>query len=400
MIRPCLLFAFCFWLLGVSAVRCEEPTARLNYHAPPSGAPAMMRRQHAFELPSLLDLGERKISTSDAWFNERRPELLKAWTHVLGKVDPTAADMQWFGDVTKAKVVSTEEKDGYTRLEIDLPIEKDFYQHYVLLMPKGKGPFPAVIAWTSTGPDYRAPEEWWGAWLAKRGYVVLQGWAFIRSYREDTSFRNGAGLQVYKRFGRWLPMAKMAHDASREAEYLRSLPQVDPDRLGFMGFSLSAKSALYVAALRPEFKAVVSIDPHLAIYGATNYQSPWYLDFNRPFKDIKTPDYPVAELRNTVWSLLDTDPERPGFERNHHELLALTAPRALMVIGLSADKESATHSDDQQSYAYYNRAKEVYRLVGAEENLQYVPLTSGHKANSPESDAAWQGFFEKHLRGK
>ena len=36
----------------------------------------------------------------------------------------------------------------------DLPIEKDFYQHHLLLLPKnqGKGPFPAVVAWSSSTP--------------------------------------------------------------------------------------------------------------------------------------------------------------------------------------------------------------------------------------------------------
>lgn len=85
-------------------------------------------------------------------------------------------------------------------------MEKDFYQPHLLLLPKGQGrePFPAVVAWTSTTPDLTAPEQWWGAWLAER-----------------------------------------------EAAYFGSLKQVDAKRLGFIGFSLGAKAALYVAAFAP-----------------------------------------------------------------------------------------------------------------------------------------------------
>ncbi|QDU94964.1 alpha/beta hydrolase family protein [Lignipirellula cremea] len=378
----------------------EEPGSseiRLRYHTPPAWSPPEMKRQHDYDLPSLLT-GESPVTTADQWREVARPRLLESWRRILGKIEPAAADMQWFGDVTQAKTIRVEQKEGYRRVELTIPLEKDFFQNHLLLLPDGEGPFPAVIAWTSTSPDYQQPEEWWGVWLAQHGYVVLTSWAFIRHYRDDTSYRNGASEKVYERFGRWLPLAKMAHDASRQAEYLRSLPQVDPDRLGFIGFSLSAKSALYVGAFDPEFKAVVSIDPHLAMHGATNYESPWYLDWRRPFEDINTPDYPVKELRGTVWSLLDADPQRPGFEHNHHELLALCAPRAMLVIGCSADKESASHSDDRQSIAYYLRAREVYRLLGADDHLQYLPLTEGHQAVSPAINAAWQAFFQKHLQ--
>ena len=64
---------------------------------------------------------------------------------------------------------------------------------------------------------------------------------------------------------------------------------------------------------------------------------------------------------------IGADPGRPGFERNHHELMALCAPRALLLIGCSMDKPSAVHSDDVQSWSYFNRAREVYELLGVPE---------------------------------
>lgn len=388
-------------MMGLSgSAWTQEAKPTFRYHSPPQNTHPLMAKQAEFDLPSLLVAGDGDaIRTPEQWKTHRK-DLVKAWTRILGKLEPSATDAKWFGDVTQVEIQETTEKKGYTRIRLTIPIEKDFHQPHLLLIPKGQGagPFPAVIAWTSTSPDYQKPEEWWGAWLAERGFVVLTGWSHIRNYREGRNYRTQVNEAVYDRFGRWLPLAKMVHDVQREVAFLKSRPEVDASRIGFIGFSLSAKTALYVAAFAPEVSATVSIDPHIAIHGATNYGDPWYLDWKRKFGDISTPDYPDEKLQNTVWSLLDTDPTRPGFERNHHELMALCAPRALMVIGCSSDQESATHSDDRQSLGYVNRAKEVYDLLGIRERFEYVPLTGGHRATGPQLDPQWQAFFVKWLK--
>ena len=386
------------FLAGIPVLSSAEERS-FRYHTPPNNTHPLMAKQAEYDLPSLLVAKDRTPIRTPAEWKTRREELVSEWTRILGKLKPTEADQKWFGDVTQVEIQETSEKEGYTRIHLTIPIEKDFYQPHLLLVPKGQGqgPFPAVIAWTSTSPDYTDPEHRWGAWLARRGFVVLTGWSHIRNYREGSSYRKKVNEVVYDRFGRWLPMGKMVHDVQREVEFLKSRPEVDADRIGFIGFSLSAKTALYVAAFAPEIAAIVSIDPHIAINGATNYGDPWYLDWKRPFDDIKTPNYPDKNLRNTVWSLLDADPSRPGFERNHHELMALCAPRALMVIGCSADQDSATHSDDRQSIGYVNRAKEVYKLLNIPQRFEYIPLTGGHRATGPDLDPNWQRFFQKWL---
>jgi dienelactone hydrolase len=340
-------------------------------------------------IPSLV----AGLRGADDWHKVRRPELLRLWTSILGKLEPGESDRRWFGDIREAVVRSRTELDTYTRIDLQLPIEKDFLQDHLLLMPRnqGKGPFPAVICWTSSSPDYTAPEQWWGAWLASHGYVVLTSWSFIRNYRGGSSYRNQVSERVYERFGHWLPIAKMAHDARREAEYLRSLPEVNGERLGFMGFSLGAKAAVYVAAFAPEIQATVALDPHIAVNGGTNWYAPWYLDWLRPFDDIATPEH-------TVLSLLNPDKKRPGFEHDHHELMALTAPRPFLLIGGSLSEDSGGDSDDQQSRGYFERAREVYELLGAKEKIGFALTGDGHKPNGPNIDPAWRGFFERWLK--
>jgi len=340
-------------------------------------------------IPSLVE----GLHSSQDWYQKKRPELMKLWTGILGKLEPDAKDKRWFGDIRKAVIRDRRELEHYTRLEIDLPIEKDFYQHHLLLLPKnqGRGPFPAVVCWTSSSPDYAAPEQWWGQWLAEHGYVVLTSWSFIRHYRDDTNYATGAIDKLYERFGHWLGLGKMVHDARREAEYLRSLKEVDHKRMGFIGFSLGAKAAVYVAAFAPEFKATVALDAHIAVNGNTNWYDRWYLDWLRPFPDISTPQH-------TVLSLLNPDPARPGFEHDHHELMALAAPRAFLLIGGSQSEDHGGDSDDLESWGYVNRAREVYQLLGVPERIQYVSTNNGHKPNGPDIDPAWRAFFDRWLK--
>jgi len=383
------------WLLAAwlaaGAPQAAEDALRLNQHrvtnkrspAPEPGAEREL-------IPSLVE----GLRSPEDWYRRRRPRILRYWRTLLGKLEPEGADKRWFGDIRRVRILSTELRPGYTRIHLELPIEKDFYQPHLLLLPRGQGPgpFPAVIAWTSSTPDYTAPEQYWGAWLAERGYVVLTGWSFIRNYRDGTTARQGAPEKLYERFGHWLPIAKMVHDARREFQYLKSRQEVDPRRVGFIGFSLGAKAAVYVAAFAPEIKATVALDPHIAVNGGTNWFDPWYLDWLRPFPKIPTP-------QRTVLSMLNPDPARPGFEHDHHELMALAAPRAFLLIGGRGDCEDCGgDSDDRQSWGYFNRAKEVYTLLGIPERIQFVLTTDGHKPNGPAIDPAWREFFERWLK--
>jgi dienelactone hydrolase len=380
-------------LIASTAIAQTPDTERLNQHKVTSrSSPAPEPGAEKEQIPSLVE----GLHSADDWWNVRRPELLRFWTTLLGKLGPNKQDRKWFGDIRKAVVRETTDQGTYTRIALDLPIEKDFLQHHLLLLPKnqGPGPFPTVICWTSSTPDYTEPEKWWGKWLAEHGYVVLTSWSFIRHYRDDTTAENGAAQKLYDRFGHWLPMAKMVNDAQREAEYLRSLKQVDGKRIGFMGFSLSAKAALYIAAFAPEFKATVAIDPHTAVNGGTNWYDPWYLDWLRPFPDIPTPQH-------TVLSMLNSDPARPGFEHDHHEILALAAPRALLIIGgAKGSEDRGGDSDDRESWGYYNRAEEVYKLLGIPNKLRFVLTDNGHHANGPDMDPAWRTFLDRYLKQK
>jgi len=367
-------------------VFAQDPAERVNQHrvsSPRSPAPE----------PDAENVPLARLATSkEDWQKTQRPRLVKAWRGILGKLEPNKNDRQWFFPAPPMREIERSETPHYTRIHIEIALEKDFWQPSLLLLPKNfPGRRPAVIAWTSTSPDWKKPEEWWGAWLAERGYVVLTGWSHIRNYRGSSSYRNQVSEVVYERFGRWAGMSRMVWDVRQQARFLSARKDVDPRRLGFIGMSLSAKTALYVAAFAPEIAATVSVDPHIALNGATNYYAPWYMDWTRKFDDIQTPE-------KTVLSLLNTDPGRPGLEHDHHEILALAAPRALLVIGGAGDREdNGGDSDDRQSWGYANRAAEIYKFLGVPERFKFELTTDGHKANGPNIDRAWQAWFTRWL---
>src|SRR5688572_26115172 len=104
-------------LLALSLLGCG--TSEPRYHTPPSWTRPEMKEQHRFTIPSCLVRDDgRPVATADDWTRGRRPELLRHWTRVLGKLDPTSDDLAWFGDVARATVYGTEEKDGYTRIHL------------------------------------------------------------------------------------------------------------------------------------------------------------------------------------------------------------------------------------------------------------------------------------------
>jgi len=138
-----------------------DESARPNQHRVTSAAsPAPEPGAELQQIPSLVE----SLRSAGDWRKIKRPELLRLWTTILGKLGPNRRDRKWFGDIHRAVVRETTDRGTYTRIVLDLPIEKDFLLPHLLLLPKdhGAGRFPAVICWTSTTPDYTAPEQWWG----------------------------------------------------------------------------------------------------------------------------------------------------------------------------------------------------------------------------------------------
>jgi dienelactone hydrolase len=101
-----------------------------------------------------------------------------------------------------------------------------------LFMPRGAGPFPAVVVLhgcDGVGRHYRM----WARTLNSWGYAAL----VVDSFRPR-------GVTTVCNHGKLLPPALRARDAFNGADYLRSLPLVDPARIGVIGFSHGGATVL------------------------------------------------------------------------------------------------------------------------------------------------------------
>jgi dienelactone hydrolase len=118
-----------------------------------------------------------------------------------------------------------------------------------LVVPPGKGPFPAVLYLHGSGED-RTGLVVPAAWLAARGAVGLA---------IDSAFVKAPGpapTDPVTRLERERDLtAQTVVDLRRGVDVLASLPQVDSKRIGFVGYSAGAKIGAILAGVEPRIHA-------------------------------------------------------------------------------------------------------------------------------------------------
>jgi carboxymethylenebutenolidase len=128
-------------------------------------------------------------------------------------------------------------KDKEVRIERYLPAAKGRYPVVLLLHGGGAGFRGDVSGLRATARDF-----------ARRGYVAL-----LPHYFEQTDTLVSDVPTVNREFVRWMGAV------SRAVDDARGLPEVDPQRVGLMGWSLGGSLALEVAAEDRHVAAVVGI---------------------------------------------------------------------------------------------------------------------------------------------
>lgn len=187
------------------------------------------------------------------------------------------------------EVTDREQRDGYEARKIRFNLSEWSRVPAYLLVPEGKGPFPAIVLLHDHGahfsigkekmvrPFYVAPEvmedadqwasqcydgQYVGDYLARHGYVVLAVDALFwgeRGRKEGTSYDAQQALasnflQMGASWGAFINV-----DDMRSAEFLASLPFVDKKRVGSLGFSMGAYRSWMLAALTDVVRASASI---------------------------------------------------------------------------------------------------------------------------------------------
>ncbi|MGA7486146.1 MAG: dienelactone hydrolase family protein [Xanthobacteraceae bacterium] len=135
---------------------------------------------------------------------------------------------------------------------------------FVLAMPAGKGPFPAIVVLhdcAGLGPRSSGAPWRWSSQLAAKGYITVAPDSF--------STRGHPGGVCTDASPPRISFEQRADDAYAALAYLRTLPDVDPQRIAVMGGSHGGSSTLAAivdAAVNskrpgPRFAAAVALYP-------------------------------------------------------------------------------------------------------------------------------------------
>jgi dienelactone hydrolase len=323
-----------------------------------------------YRSPLLFNDGTRAKSAAD--WPRRRKEILDTWHEMMG---PWPAVIE----KPKVEVLSQSRRDSLTYKHVRMEIGPGQTGEGWLLMPDGKGPFPAVLVVyyepeTSIGQNPKQPLRDFGLQLAKRGFVTLSiGTPGGNAWKPDT------GKAVCQ------PLSFHAYVAANGWHALANLPEVDTKRIGVAGHSYGGKWAMFAAALWEKFAAVAVSDPGIVFDESrpnVNYWEPWYLGYDPKEKRPK-PGVPTADNPRT-------GAYKKMIEAGHdlHELHALIAPRPFLVSGGSEDPPSR--------WVALNHAVAVNKLLG---QTNRVGMTN-RKDHTPteESNAQLYAFFEHFLK--
>ena len=189
----------------------------------------------------------------------------------------------------QAKVLFEEQRDGYKARKIEIRLSQYYTVPAYVLIPDGKGPFPAINLLHDHGAHLfigkekmirpltcedstviKDAEEWlagyegqfFGDYLAKNGYVVFSADAPMWGERGQ---KEGPRRDRYDMIAGNMMMygidlsAWMTYDDIACTEFLAQMPEVDASRIGCTGWSMGAYRAWMLAALSDRITASASV---------------------------------------------------------------------------------------------------------------------------------------------
>ena len=189
----------------------------------------------------------------------------------------------------ETKVIFEEQRDGYKAKKLDIRLSRYYTVPAYVLIPDGKGPFPAINVLHDHGAHLfigkekvirplacedstviKDAEDWLkgyegqylGDYLAKNGYVVFSAdapmWGErgqMEGPRRDRYDMIAGNMMMYGiDLSAW-----MTYDDIAGTAFLASMPEVDSSRIGCTGWSMGAYRAWMLSALSDDIKASASV---------------------------------------------------------------------------------------------------------------------------------------------
>jgi cephalosporin-C deacetylase-like acetyl esterase len=312
-----------------------------------------------------LRAGAKPPASKQEW-QEQRNRLRQAMFAAMGPTPDKLCPL-------KAKILGTLKRDGYRIEKLVFQSRPDVWVTASAHVPEGvKGKAPAVLAvhghWAGARRDPVVQARCLG--LVKLGFFVLAVDAFGAGERYTTPARGTYHGALYGSTlwpaGQTL-LGMQVYDNRRAVDYLCGRPEVDGDRLGITGASGGGNQTMYAGAIDERLKAVVPV------CSVGTYQA--YL-----------------HAACCVCEVL------PGALRFAAEgdVLALVAPRALLVVNATRDAYQFSVGEAKKSIA---QARPVFKLLGAGDRLRHAIFESPHAYNQAMREAMY-GWMTRWLKGE
>lgn len=282
---------------------------------------------------------------------------------------PEKSDLQ-------ATITGTVEHEAFTVQKLHFQSLPGLYVTANLYLPKGpKVKAPAVIyvcghaTVKKDGYNYGAKAHYQHhpAWFARNGYVCL----ILDTVQLGEIEGIHHGLHRYERWWwqarGYTPAGVEAWNGIRAIDYLQSLPEVDPERIGITGRSGGGITSWWVAALDDRIKVTVPVA------GITDMQDQIV---NRCIEDhcdcMFMPNF---------------------YQWDFPKLAALVAPRPLLISNTDRDIMFPVNG----VFRVYQQVRGIYEQLGASEQLA-LNITSGPHRDEQESRVHAFRWLNRYLQ--
>ena len=311
-----------------------------------------------------LRAGDKPPETADAWAarkQEIRKRLLESWGGF--PKEPCDLAPQKLGEL---------QRDGYRVEKVIFQTRPGVFMTANAYVPAGEGKHPAVLCvhghWRGAKQDPVVQSRCLG--LVKLGFFVLCVDAFGAGER-------GIGKALGEYHGEmtaatlWpigLPLSGLqVYENMRAVDYLQSRPEVDPGKLGLTGASGGGNQTMYAGAFDERFQCVVPV------CSVGTYQS--YI--------------------GAACCMCEVVPDAMTYTEESG-LLAMVAPRGLMVINATRDAFQFSVGEAKKSIA---QAEVVFKLLAKPANIRHTVFESPHAYSQPMREAMY-GWMSLHLKGE
>lgn len=364
-------------------------------------AQSRTKAEYYMDIPIYIDSIQASLHYPLAWRNCKSSMSLAQWQQkARSKVLECMGNRPPMASAWDMKVVAEEKRNGYKAMKVEFALSRWYRAYAYILVPNGKGPFPAVNLLHDHGAHLYIGKEkmiapiaeeqsvvddanqwdaqiyggqFLGDYLAQSGYVVMSVDAPLWGERGR---KEGVDRKKYDIIAGNMMMlgqnlcAYMHYDDIAATEFLASLSFVDSDRIAAAGCSMGAYRAWMLSALSDRVKACCSVcwmtttDTQLSTrYGRSE---------NGGFANC------IPGLRLFL---------------DYPDIASIAAPKPTLFI--AGDRDKLFQTDGVRKA--YDIMHSVWNDAGGEQNIQTDILSQPHECNVDNQKAILQ-FLDKQLK--